>query len=114
MPKLKSILGLVWPALACTAAQADNCEQFRWQIEAKIRASGGASATVVVAALAASTPGRVVGSCGKGTRKLVYTQGGPVAAGSPAAMRHRDDNVLTECKDGSVSVGGDCTRKPRP
>jgi hypothetical protein len=88
------------------------------QVEAKIRAAGVKDFSVVVAEASASAPGRVVGSCGQGTKKLLYTSGssgaGPAAtAGVPrsaTAPRPARPPVLTECKDGTVTLGGDCKK----
>lgn len=107
-------------ALACTACYADNCDTLREQIEGKIKAAGVASFTVVVVDSAASAPGKVVGTCGKGSKKIIYTQGGaatgaaPVAAATAkqatASAKKIAEPILTECKDGTVSVGGSCKK----
>lgn len=114
-----------------SASAAGSCDALRSQIEAKIAASGVANFTVttVDAAAAALTRGKVVGSCEMGAKSIVYQQleapavsataataatGGSGSAtagtgGTPAAVpRAKKDVILTECKDGSVSVGGDC------
>jgi hypothetical protein len=107
-------------ALFCTASYADNCDDLRGQIESKIKAAGVTNFTVSVVDTAASAPGKVVGSCGKGTKKIVYLQapaasGGAVSAATQAnkaaapAKKSRD-GILTECKDGTVSVGGSCKK----
>ena len=99
-------------------AQVDNCEPIRSQIEAKIKASGVTSFTVTVAETNATIAGKTVGSCGKGSKKIVYLAGPqaggavpPAATASAAAvkpMKKKASPILTECKDGSTSVGGDC------
>lgn len=96
-------------SIGSATAQTDNCEPLRAQIEAKIRAAGVTSLSVTVVDAAASAPGRVVGSCDRGARKILYLQtpGQPGARPRPAA---RDEALLTECKDGTVKVGGDCRR----
>ena len=114
-----------------SASAAGSCDALRSQIEAKIAASGVANFTVttVDAAAAALTRGKVVGSCEMGAKSIVYQQleapataataataatgvSGSATAGTggtPAAVpRAKKDVILTECKDGSVSVGGDC------
>ncbi|MBL8360497.1 MAG: DUF1161 domain-containing protein [Rubrivivax sp.] len=82
------------------AAEGLSCETLREQIGAKIRAGGVSQFTLVIAEQSAKVEGRVVGSCGRGSRKIVYTAG----KGSSG------DAILTECKDGTVSVGGRCGR----
>ncbi|WP_430438072.1 DUF1161 domain-containing protein [Methylibium petroleiphilum] len=100
------------------AGAAQSCEQLRERIDAKVRASGATHYTVttVDADAAVGASAKVVGSCELGTKKIVYTRGeaGAVAAApAPAATvtdRPRGEPLLTECKDGSVSVGGDCRK----
>jgi Protein of unknown function (DUF1161) len=116
------LLSLFVPlALTCTASYADNCDSLREQIEGKIKAAGVASFTLVVVDSAASAPGKVVGACAKGAKKIMYTQQSgatrsatPATAASaskpPIPAKKAADAILTECKDGSVSVGGSCKK----
>ncbi|MGC3983597.1 MAG: DUF1161 domain-containing protein [Pseudorhodoferax sp.] len=88
--------------LAGSAHAADNCEAIRSGIEARIRAGGIANPVVTVVDAGQSAPGRVVGSCGMGSRKIVYVQGdAPPRSSAP---------ILTECRDGSTPVDGRCPR----
>lgn len=99
---------------ACAGAQTSSCETLRSEIEAKIRASGVTEFTVSVVDAAAPAPGKVVGTCDRGAKKVVYVQraaGGAETAASAAPSASRPAAVLTECKDGSVVVGGDCKKK---
>jgi hypothetical protein len=105
--------------LAGTASAASTCEELRTQIEAKIRANGVASFSVGVVDAGASAPGRVVGSCDRGARKIVYVQHPPAGSGTPGdatpgrppAPEKRDPvPILTECADGTVKVNGDCRK----
>ena len=102
------------------AAQPDNCEPLREQIAARIRAGGIAQPQLQVVDQDTATPGRVVGTCGQGRRKIVWlagTAGGATPATRPASgasapsARRADDDLLTECKDGRVLRGGDCSRR---
>lgn len=98
------------------AGAAQSCEQLRERIDAKVRASGATHYTVttVDADAAVGASAKVVGRCELGTKKIVYTRGeeGAVAAASAPTVTHgsRGEPLLTECKDGSVSVGGDCRK----
>lgn len=105
----------MWLLLAVTLAgnagaqDGNNCEAIRAQIESKIAASGVIGFSVTVVDANANAGGQVVGSCALGTRKIVYVR--PSAAGNgnaaaPAAPR--GSAMLTECKDGSTPVGGNC------
>ena len=103
------LLALFAPlALACTASYADNCDTLRQQIEGKIKAAGVASFSVVVVDSAANVPGKIVGNCGKGARKIMYSQGGAATGAAPA--KKTAEPILTECKYGTVSVGGSCKK----
>lgn len=91
--------------LIATAAQATTCESLRTQIEARIAAAGVARFSVTVVEADAPAPGRAVGSCDMGRRKIVYLQA-PAASTSSAAGS--EPPMLTECRDGRISLGGDC------
>lgn len=111
------------------AAHADNCEPIRAKIEAQIRDAGVAEFSVTVVANEAPVAGEVVGSCDNGQKKIVYTRGVAAApasapapsaadrAAKPAPPRARNPTpeaeILTECKDGSVSRGGTCPATAR-
>jgi len=88
-------------------AHAVTCEELRSSIEARIAAGGVARFSVAVVEAAQPAPGRVVGSCDMGRRKIVYLQ---EVAPAGAKVPPRDPPMLTECRDGSVRMGGDCRR----
>ncbi|MBL8387915.1 MAG: DUF1161 domain-containing protein [Hydrogenophaga sp.] len=96
----------------------DICEPLREQIEVQIAGTGKTGFAVVVADVDAPVAGKVVGTCAKGTRKLVYVladnAGGRTARPAPptttalAPARPRGA-VITECRDGSVVTAlADC------
>jgi hypothetical protein len=90
-----------------------NCEAITAQIDAKIRAAGVSRFTLTTVDADAKVGGKVVGSCDLGTKKIVYEAAAGDAAGEAASPRPprghpRDEPILTECKDGSVSLGGNC------
>lgn len=100
---------LRWLALAIAlmpaASLANNCETIQKQIETRIKASGAVGWTLTTVPVDTQVPGKVVGQCDLGRRKIVY-QPAASAAGRP------EPPLLTECKDGSVSLGGDCPKRP--
>lgn len=102
MPTPPRLAGLLLASALALPASAEglSCGTLRDQIATKIRAGGVSQFTLVIAEQAAKVDGRVVGSCERGSRKVVYTAG---KGGSSEA-------ILTECKDGTVSVGGRCGR----
>jgi len=102
---MKSFLIPIGWAFAGAASAAD-CEALRSQIEAKISASGVTRFAVITVDANATVNGQVVGSCELGSKKIVYQREGGTAA--PAPARPRGDVIITECKDGSTPVGGDC------
>ncbi|MGJ7502819.1 DUF1161 domain-containing protein [Variovorax sp. ZT5P49] len=98
---------------AGTAHGAEDCEALRTRIETKIAAAGVARFTVTVVDANASANGQVVGSCELGTRKVVYLKDagtGPGSAPAATPAPTSGEPMLTECKDGTVSVGGDCRK----
>jgi len=99
-------------AFAGAAHGAENCEALRAQIESKISAAGVTRFAVLIVDANAPAAGQVVGSCELGTRKIVYQrEDGPAPGAAPVPPRSpEDDRILTECKDGTVSVGGDCRK----
>ena len=107
---LLSLAGLL-VAAAPAAHGAAACDQLRSEVEGKIAAAGVTRFSVtVVDADAPVTSGKVVGSCELGSKKLVYeaaaTTPGVQATVSPAAAGARSERILTECRDGTVSMGG--------
>lgn len=112
-PALLLLLLLSSGSGACLAADhGSNCEAIRTQIDAKVRASGTTDYAVTVVGANAKVAGKVVGSCDLGTKKIVYARSGPAALPAAAATPPRetgDDDIITECKDGRVVRGGDCS-----
>lgn len=92
-------------ALMPTVGLANNCEAIQQQIEARIKASGATGWMLTTVPVDAQVPGKVVGQCDLGRRKIVYRTGTSAAARTEAP-------ILTECRDGSVSLGGDCPKRP--
>ena len=108
---LKRFLTAMAVLATVTASHANNCEPIRAQIEAKYRAGGIQNFSLVTVDAAASAPGKVVGSCSNGTKRIVFSTPGPSSAaaasapGAPAPRSTAEKPILTECKDGSVSYG---------
>ena len=101
---------LLLASAASHAENSSNCEAIRAQIDAKVRAGGVSDFALSVVGADANVGGRVVGSCDLGTKKIVYDKSSaPTAVPSqPRARPRQEQRILTECKDGSVSMGGDC------
>lgn len=113
-------------ALAAGAARADNCDEIQAQIEAKYRANGISRIALATVDVNATAPGRVVGSCAQGSRKIMAVLGeageggGPaplapadaaaVRAPRPAPAAKRPRPILTECKDGTLIEDGECPK----
>lgn len=115
MKSLLSLLSLAGLLVATSPAAhaAAACDQLRSEVEGKIAAGGVTRFSVtVVDANAPVTSGKVVGSCELGSKKLVYettpaVPGTPSTA-TPAAKATGGERILTECRDGTVSMGGAC------
>ncbi|MBL8302806.1 MAG: DUF1161 domain-containing protein [Ideonella sp.] len=129
-----------WLVLPATFAQAPppapappqpapaTCETLMADIDAKIRASGATNFLLEAVDVEALSSGRVVGSCGQGRKKIVYTPGpgggggggggsgltttgtlgAPIVRAAPPP-RPPMPAVLTECKPGYT--GPDCSRR---
>jgi hypothetical protein len=96
---------------ASTAYGAESCDALRTQIESKIATAGVERFTVTVVDAAAQANGQVVGSCELGSKKIVYEKdAGPDRGTATMPSPPRDATMLTECKDGTVSRGGDCKK----
>jgi hypothetical protein len=67
--------------LAITAtpalAQVKDCEELKGEIDAKIRANGVTEFTLTIVDKDAPEDGKVVGTCGGGTKKILYKRGAP-------------------------------------
>jgi hypothetical protein len=119
-----------WPGLAGLALSAQACETLQAEIDAKIRATGASNFTLVTVDADAPVGGRVVGTCGLGRKKIVYTPAaGAPSAGAGSGLRTTGTlnapvvraapppapaapPVLTECKPGFT--GPDCRRRIAP
>jgi hypothetical protein len=88
---------LVVAAANAPSALANNCEQVKSDIAAKIDANGVPSYSLTVVDAGAAHDGKVVGQCGGNTKRIVYVRGGggasepapspsvePAAAADPA------------------------------
>ncbi|MDQ7957295.1 MAG: DUF1161 domain-containing protein [Rhodocyclaceae bacterium] len=109
---LLSLAGLL-VATAPAAHAAAGCDLLRSEVEGKIASAGVTRFSVtVVDADAPVTHGKVVGSCELGSKKLVYettpAAPGTPAVAAPAAKGAGSERILTECRDGTVSMGGAC------
>ena len=109
-------LTLALLALAGPARAASSCDEIRTSIDAKIRAAGVQRYTLEVLDAQARSGVKVVGTCELGARKIVYSKlaATPAASGAsatrPQRAAPRDEALLTECRDGTASVGGDCPK----
>lgn len=124
---------LPWLVFTGALAQAQGCETLMTEIDLKIRASGATNFLLETVDVDAVVTGRVVGSCGQGRKKIVYTPGpgggggggGGGTGGGPgvtttgtlnapvvraaAPPRPPMPAVLTECKPGYT--GPNCSRR---
>jgi len=101
-----------------TSSYGITCEALKSEINQKIKAAGVANYSLVLVETEAGAPGKVVGSCDNGKKKIVYFQNAstrtpndatsPVASGGPNVKR-KTEKVLTECKEGYS--GPDCKQR---
>ena len=57
-------------------AQQKNCDELKGEIEAKIKKNGVDKFSLEVVDADKQSDGKVVGTCGGGTKKIVYKRGG--------------------------------------
>jgi hypothetical protein len=114
-PAAATALGLAL-ALAGGAALASNCDSIRERIESRLRAAGVANYALETVDANATTTGRTVGTCEQGAKKILYSRPGPPSS-APAPQADRSpkprpgtEALLTECRDGSTTLGGDCPK----
>jgi hypothetical protein len=104
----------------CAASHGQTCESIQSQIDLKIKAAGVKNFTLKVADVGSETMGKVVGTCDRGSKKIVYLQNDLATRSSPASqtvpgkalrpVKTDSDAILTECRDGTVTYGGDCKK----
>ena len=71
-PSLLSVALLALASSAGPARAAGNCDELLAQIDAKVRAAGVTRFTLTDVAADAAVNGKVVGTCERGSRKIVY------------------------------------------
>ena len=69
----------------CASAQIKSCDDLKGEIAKKIDAHGGTHYTLSIVDKGKETDGKVVGSCGGGTKSIVYTKAMPAAEPKPAS-----------------------------
>ncbi len=84
---MKLLVGVAVALFApvCVHAQtAKTCEDVKSEIAKKIEANGVKSYTLEIVAKDADAEGKVVGTCGGGTKKIVYRRGEAAPKAAPA------------------------------
>lgn len=98
------LLSVAWPA------RASNCEEIQAGIAERVRAGGIERFTLSTVDMEADAPGRAVGRCDQGRKKILLVQEAGAAGAQGTAPRRapppRRQETITECKDGTVVVGG--------
>jgi hypothetical protein len=113
---LRNTLLVVAPFLLSSAALAMSCEELRASVAAKIQSKGVARFSLSIVDVGTSAVGQVVGTCERGSKKLVYAQGiGPEPGKVPVSSQalpasSPSSRVITECADGRVITQGSCRR----
>ena len=111
----KKLLVLLPLAALGSTSHANNCEAIASQIETKLRASGLPAPRLISVDRGTAAGGRVLGSCANGSKLIVLVRGSAAAGNTPRPVP--TDNIITECKDGRVVRGPDCSKpapRPRP
>lgn len=117
--RTQRLVVLALGAVAVSPAIAATCDELVAKIEARIRANGVAQFTVTAVDLAASAPGKEVGTCDLGRKKILYLRAAPsplstesaaAAASAGASASSSRPAVITECADGRVIRNGTCKK----
>lgn len=129
-PLAATLTGLALTALAAQPARAIGCDELRSSVADKLARGGLPKVAIAIVDAADRRPGRVLGSCENGTRKLLQVaadasprpgqQAALPAAAVAAAQAPRpdapparkpvrkDDAMLVECVDGDRITDGPC------
>ncbi|MGB0063434.1 MAG: DUF1161 domain-containing protein [Terracidiphilus sp.] len=73
----------------CASAQIKSCDDLKTEIAKKIDAHGGSNYTLTIVDKGKETDGKIVGSCGGGTKSIVYTKAAPTPEEKPAAVSEK-------------------------
>jgi hypothetical protein len=71
-----ALVGLGMAASGSAFAQAKDCDALKGEIEAKIKKNGVDKFSLEVVDADKQADGKVVGTCGGGTKKIVYKKSG--------------------------------------
>lgn len=79
--KMLLVIAAMLVVPACGYAQgAKACEELKTEIAAKLDAKGVKGYTLDIVAKDADAPGKAVGTCEAGSKKIMYTKGDAAAA----------------------------------
>ncbi len=90
MKKIWMAAAVVVCATGFAAAQAGpkNCDELKDEIAKKIEANGGVNPVLTIVDKGKEGDGKVVGTCGGGTKSILYEKGGAAApAPKPAPAK---------------------------
>ena len=112
---LRTLFGAAATAAALLQSapcHAISCDELKSAVEAKIRAGGVNAFSVSVVGSDTASNGKVVGSCERGAKKLIYLPAGASSQPQsvPGKAARKPEVIITECKDGSEPVRGECKR----
>ena len=82
MKIVASIVVLFFASVLAYAQGPKSCEELKSEIAKKVEANGAKAYTLEIVAKDKEAPGKVVGTCGGGTQKIMYTRG--TASAAPA------------------------------
>ena len=71
-----ALVGLGMVVSGSAFAQSKDCDELKGEIEAKIKKNGVDKFSLEIVDADKQADGKVVGTCGAGTKKIVYKKGG--------------------------------------
>jgi hypothetical protein len=71
----------------CAAAQSKPCEDLKTEIAKKLDAKGVTGYTLTIVDKGKEAGAKIVGSCGGGTKSILYEKAAPAAQAKPAGEK---------------------------
>ncbi len=87
--KIWMVAAVVFCMPLCASAQIKSCDDLKTEIAKKIDAHGGSNYTLTIVDKGKETEGKIVGSCGGGTKSIVYMKATPTPEEKPAAVSEK-------------------------
>ena len=78
------VAAVIFCAPLCASAQVKSCDGLKAEIAAKLDAKNVSGYSLTIVDKGKETEGKIVGSCGGGTKSIVYVKAAPAPQAKPA------------------------------